>query len=396
MKNLAIRFGIVGFWVLLLVAILYWPTAFFLDSTRPAITIFAWGDILNPTVIEEFAKSTGIKVHLNYYSSNEELLVKLKATKGRGYDLIIPSDYAVKILSREGLLRPLDRTKLDFWPHLNPLLLDQEYDPGNHYSVPFAWEIFGLGIDTEYFEHHPYIPSWRLIFDETLIDYKIGMTNDPHETILLAAFYLYGADSILQRTSKNKEGIPNKGLTDREKEQELPIGPIRTLLTKQRDWVAVYADFRADYLLATRNCPVVVASSSYIWRTMRQYPFIRFILPQEGTFITVENIAIPASTTKAELVYRFINFLYRKESIAAHFTKFGFFPSTTDCLSLIDIDGEAKKLLLSSREEFAQYQYIEQLLPEDVTRDILVEVKTPRVFTDRSTTYQQPFSFQCN
>ncbi len=74
-----------------------------------SINVFAWGDILDPAVIADFEKETGIKVNLNYYSSNEELIVKLKATRGEGYDLIIPSDYAVKILIKEDLLKPIDQ-----------------------------------------------------------------------------------------------------------------------------------------------------------------------------------------------------------------------------------------------------------------------------------------------
>jgi spermidine/putrescine transport system substrate-binding protein len=354
MRKLLIRIGIVGFWLALLAFILYWPRIDWRHLESNSINVFAWGDILDPEVIEDFERKTGIKVHLNYYSSNEELLVKLKATKGEGYDLIVPSDYAVQILIREGLLKPLDKTKLDFWEHLNPLLLGKFYDPANEYSVPFEWEMFGLGVDQSYFQTHPFSPSWRLIFDRNLIDYKIGMRNDPIEAILFASFYLYGY----------KENLAND-----------EINSIRNLLVQQHNWVAVYADFRADYLLATRNCPVVVASSSYIWRTMREFPYVNFIVPKEGTFITIENLALPIATSKEELVYRLMNFLYTKESSATHFNTFGFFPSTTHAFDLMNLDPLAEKLMRSSKEEFEKYHFVQVLLPEDVIRDIWVDVK---------------------
>ena len=195
-------------------------------------------------------KKRGIKVNLNYYSSNEELIVKLKATGGRGYDLIVPSDYAVSILIKAGLVKELDKKKIDFWSTLNPSLTGQFFDPENRYSVPFEWELYGFGIDKDYFKTHPLNPSWKLIFDPKTVDYKISMINDAIEAVEFASFYLYGITPTLD--SQQIEAIKN-------------------VLVEQRNWVTAYANFRGDYFLATRNCPVVIASSSYIWRTMRLF-----------------------------------------------------------------------------------------------------------------------------
>lgn len=355
MKKIIFRSAVVFFWVVLFTAILYWPRIEWHNAEKNSINIFAWGDILETNVIEKFEKDTGIKVHLNYYSSNEELIVKLKATRGEGYDLIIPSDYAVQILMREQLLKPIDKSKLNFWDSLNPVLLGHFFDPDNKYSIPFEWEMFGLGIDKDYFENRPFVPSWRLIFDHNLIDYRIGMVNDPIEAVLFASYYLYGPQEQLSLAQQRATG---------------------QLLISQHDWVAVYASFRADYLLATRNCPVVVASSSYIWRTMRNYPFVGFVVPEEGTFITIENLSIPVASFKEDLVYRFINYLYTKESSAAHFNTFGFFPSTTHAYDLMNLDPLADKLMHSTEKQFSKYHFITELLPEDEIRNIWVEVKS--------------------
>ena len=103
-----IRAGVVIFWAVLICAALYLPDFNFFAREKYSINIFAWGDILEPAVVAEFEKTTGIKVYLNYYSSNEELLVKIKATRGEGYDLIIPSDYTVELLAKDGLLKKID------------------------------------------------------------------------------------------------------------------------------------------------------------------------------------------------------------------------------------------------------------------------------------------------
>lgn len=344
------------FWALVPLGILYLPKLWEYDLGKNSITVFSWGDILDPGVIKEFEKETGIKVHLSYYSSNEELIVKLKATRGKGYDLIVPSDYAVQILRKEKLLKPLDSSQLTFLSQLNPLLLHHFYDPGLEYSVPFAWEIFGLGIDSTYFQEKTYPSSWGLIFDLPTIDYRIGMLNDPIEAVSLAAFYLYGTPHFLSEEEKKH---------------------VRKLLVAQHRFVAVYASFRADYLLATKNCPVVAASSSYIFRTMRKFPFIRFIVPQEGTFISIENLCIPAVSRKSALVYRFMNYLYEKKSIASHFAAYQFLPATTDAYEFLQLPDEMKALL-SPKETLLPYHFIREILPEEEICDLWTDVKSFR------------------
>ncbi len=355
MKKLFIRSGIVLFWVTLICSALYFPKWEVVSHEPNTINIFAWGDILDPAVITEFEQETGINVHLNYYSSNEELIVKLKATGGEGYDLIIPSDYAVNVLIQEKLLKEVDKEKLDFWKFLNPNLVGHFFDPDNRYSIPFEWELFGFGIDKDYFKNKPLDPSWKMIFDPNTIDYKITMINDPIEAVGFAGFYLYGPTTSLDPSQASE---------------------VRDLLVEQKKWVEAYANFRGDYFLATKNCAVAVASSSYIWRTMRLFDFVGFVVPKEGSFITIENLCIPKPSTKEDLVYRFINYLYRPESVASHYHTYGFFPSTTNALELMNMDPLAESLFKASQEDFSKYHFLENILPQQETRDIWVDVKS--------------------
>ncbi len=347
-----IRTGVIIFWAALICGVLYLPEINFFSREKNSINIFAWGDILDPAVVAEFEKTTGIKVYLNYYSSNEELLVKMKATRGEGYDLIVPSDYTVQLLAKEGLLKQIDHKKCTFFKDLNPLLLDHRFDPGNLYSLPLEWEAFGLGIDKAYFEAHPAPPSWDLIFKPQ--DYKIVMLNDPVETILIASYYLYG---------------PVDSLTPEQ------LAGVQKLLIEQKKWVEAYADFRGDYFLATKNSPVAIAASSYIWRTMRRFPFIGFIIPKEGSFLSLENVSIPAATRKDDLVYEFLNYIYSPESVAAHYETYGFFPPTLNALHLMNLDPTAEAIIRSAPEEFKKFQFTRVVATQQQMRDLWVEVK---------------------
>jgi spermidine/putrescine transport system substrate-binding protein len=355
MKKFFIRGGVILGWIILIFCALYWPKWKVIPYDKNTINIFAWGDILEPSIVSDFEKETGIKINLSYYSSNEELLVKIKATRGEGYDLIIPSDDAVHSLIKEELLKPINKEKLPFFDSINPNLRGHFYDPQNTYSIPFEWEIFGFGIDKEYFENRPFTSSWGLVFDPEFVHYKITMENDPMDATNFAAIYLYNSLSPL----------------DGEKAET-----IRQLLMEQKRWVAAYANFRGDYFLATRNVAVVVASSSYILRTKKLFNFVDFVVPQEGTFITIENLCIPKPSEKEDLVYRFINYLYTPKSVAAHFETYSFFPATLQAIDSLNIDESTKKIIFSSPEDFKKYHFFKNLLPPKETRDLWVEIKT--------------------
>ena len=342
---------IILFWIGLFFGSLYFPKWEFLSLDDKTLSIFTWGDVLEPSVIEEFEKETGIKVHFNFYYSNEELAVKLQATKGEGYDLIVPSDYAVKILAREGLLKEIDKSQLTFWNQLNPALLNQFFDPGNRYSIPFEWEIYGLGINVQALPHVD--PSWKLVFDPPS-EYKITMINDPIEAVAFSSFYLFG---------------PKESLTP------LEVENIKTLLTKQKKWVEAYTQNRGDYFLATKNCPLVLTTNQNAARTMRQFSFVDFIVPKEGTFISIENFCIPKASDKEKLVYKLINFLYTKESMKKHYIKYHFYPALNVPLKEFEDNPRFDSMVRASEIAPEKIHFLHKLLPQRELQELWIEVK---------------------
>ncbi|MGD0664568.1 MAG: spermidine/putrescine ABC transporter substrate-binding protein [Rhabdochlamydiaceae bacterium] len=353
-RKIFIRASVVFFWTLLIFGILYWPEETFLSNNR-AINVFAWGDILDPAIVADFQKETGIKVNMNFYASNEEMIVKLKATGGQGYDMIIPSDYSVEILAKEGLLKELDKSKLNFLPNLNPKLVNLPFDPGNVYSVPFEWELYLIGIDKTYFANRSYDPSWKMVFDTDNINYLITMINDPIQSIDLVSFYLFG----------NVTTINDQQLSD-----------VTDLLIAQKKHVNAYADFRADYFLATKNSVAVIASSSYLWRTMKKFPFVGYVLPKEGSVITIENLCIPKPSKKEHLTYQLMNYLYTRASMKSHYDTFSIFPATTDVIDDLNESEDTHRLLTMEGDEFKNLRFTTVVASQEKIRDAWVKIKT--------------------
>ena len=76
-----------------------------------SINLYNWSDYIPPDLLKKFEKDTGIKVNLDVYDSNESLLAKLKAG-ATGYDVVVPSDYMIKIMIDEKLLTKFEANKM--------------------------------------------------------------------------------------------------------------------------------------------------------------------------------------------------------------------------------------------------------------------------------------------
>jgi spermidine/putrescine transport system substrate-binding protein len=352
-----IRLMILLFWVML-IATLLWMTTIRLSpkSENNTLQIYGWSEIFLPEELEEFEKETGIKIRMHYYSTNEEMLVTLKATGGKGYDLVVPSDYAVSMLVKDDLIKPLDHSKLNFLHHLNPILLGHQYDPDNTYAIPYQWEIFGFGIDSDYFSKHTLTPSWDTIFNPKDSEFKLAMTNDPIEAVNFASYFLFG----------NSEELTGK-----------QVRKVRDLLQKQKQWVEAYSGLRADYLLATRNCHLALSLSSFIFRSYEQYPHVKFVNPKDWTFVSIENMSIPKETTKDDQIYEFINFLYRPEKLGRNTSVYRTFPATTNTIPYLKKDPpEYIEILENSHLFRGKLYFIHHLIPEKEIRKIWVDVKS--------------------
>jgi spermidine/putrescine transport system substrate-binding protein len=315
------------------------------------LSILTWGDILEPEVIQEFEKKFNAKVHLSYYASNEELLVKMKATEGAGYDILIPSDYAVAKLIEHDLVQPLDKKLIPNSSKIDPLLLNQFYDPQNRYSLPFEWEAYGFGYNKNSLTLS--LASWDLLFNPDL-DFKFVMTNDPNEAIQFASFYLFGPKTMLNPS-------------------ELNI--VIDLLSSSRKRTQAYASFRSDYFLATRSVPLVVASSSYVWRSMKNFPFIGFKIPDEGSFLTIENVCLSKKSKNYELAHKMINFLYSDESMKKHFETFSFFPSTLYQIPNLSLDEDVNEIIENRESLFKKLRFINELSTQEKIQDAWVKIK---------------------
>ena len=136
----------------------------FSDGDPPkTLYYFTWSDYVGPEVLEEFERRTGAKVVVDTFSSNEELLAKLQSGAS-GYDVIVPSDFMVSVMMKEGLLAELDLARIPNAQRLANGLATLSVDPEHRFSVPYLWGTVGIGYDSNVIPIPP--DSWAVLWDE--------------------------------------------------------------------------------------------------------------------------------------------------------------------------------------------------------------------------------------
>jgi spermidine/putrescine transport system substrate-binding protein len=342
-----------GLFIIIVIGIIYVflhiPTIIDYFRTQRSINVLAWPNVIDAEHFAAFEEKTGIKVYLTYFDSYEELVIKLRAGGG-DYDLVMASDYAVNILMQHNLVKKINREKINFWPHLYKALLGLYYDPKNEYTIPFAWEIYGIGIDTAAFNGKIPRATWGLLFDGKHALDRIGMLDDAREIVSIAALYLFG---------------PKKSILTAQ-----DLAQIKELLLKQKKRVAMYTDLRTDYILLSGAVPVTMGISSNIYNAMRHHKNIHFLMPKEGSFILIDLWLLPQTTKKEDLVYEFLNFLYQPDILQKYADRYNFFPVRDEVTS-----SDNRFFLAPTKTLFSSLRFFNYVISEQPLRELWIALK---------------------
>lgn len=325
------------------------PEFFNFFRTGKSINVLAWPNVLDAQYLQEFENKTGIKVYLTYFENYEELIVKMSSASG-DYDLVMASDYAVKALLENNVVKEIDKNRLDFWQQIYPVMKNLYFDPQNKYSVPFAWEIYGIGIDINQFQGKAPDATWGLLFDPKIWSGNIGMIDDAREVVAIAALYLFD--------NPNQLGMQQ-------------LAQIKQLLLKQKQRVAMYTDLRTDYLLVSQVAPVVLGISSDIYNAKRFYNNIQFLLPKEGSFIVIDNFMITKSSKKDDQVYALLNYLYQPKVLKKYAKRYNFFPVLPAIFSEQD-----QYFLTPTQHLFSRLHFFPANIAEQPLRDLWIALKS--------------------
>lgn len=114
------------------------------------LNLYTWGDYDSPDLLGKFRDDFDVLLQVDSYGSNEELIAKLSSSRGTsGYDVVVPTGSQIDRFASHDLLQPLDKSLIPNFSHMDPNLIDQDFDPGNKYTICKAWGTTGFAYRTD-------------------------------------------------------------------------------------------------------------------------------------------------------------------------------------------------------------------------------------------------------
>ncbi len=274
------------------------------------VNFYNWSDYIDPAVLEDFTKQTGIKVKYDTFDSNDMLETKL-LTGRSGYDLVVPTAYFLERQIKAGVFQKLDKSKLpnlgNAWDEIAKRLA--VYDPGNQYAVNYMWGTIGIGYNVkkarEVLGADAKIDSWDIVFKpENLARFKdcgVHMLDAADDLFSTALYYL-------------KLNPNTKEQADLEKAADL--------LTKIRPFVRKFHSSEYLNALASGEICLVLGFSGDIKQAQKRAVEakngieIAYAIPKEGAQLWFDNLSIPKDAKNVAEAHALIDYLLKPEVAA--------------------------------------------------------------------------------
>jgi spermidine/putrescine transport system substrate-binding protein len=274
-------------------------------ATVPAqaetLRLLTWGSYAPEELIQKFeAKYPDINVEVTF-SNNEEMIAKLRATGGAGFDLAQPSHDRIFAAQQEyNIYKPLDLSKIDTSNMqaalLNGVKANTTID-GEVYAVPHQWGTSGLMTNKSM---APEISAWGDLCDPK---YKGKTSMRLKRTILLGMAFDMGED-------------PFAAYADLDKYQAI-LDKVADKLIACKDNIKAYWK-GGDDLSAMMLSGEIVASETWDSTAYKLYgenPDIVFVPPATGALAWIDTFALPRKGEADDAAYKWINFVMETENV---------------------------------------------------------------------------------
>ncbi|WP_193174112.1 extracellular solute-binding protein [Oricola nitratireducens] len=275
------------------------------SASADTLRLLTWGGYAPENVVAMFEKETGNTVEVTK-SNNEEMIAKLRATGGGGFDLVQPSQDRIAGPQAEfGIYKPIDLSKIDaaqFIPSMLEATKANTTVDGEVYGVPHVWGTSGLVLDTtkaagvkDYTDLCNADVAGKVSYRlkrPTLIGFAFSMGMDP--------FAAYGDEAAYT-------DIMNK---------------VEAKLIECKPNVKTYWGGGDELLNLMRSGEVVAAMAwdTGGWKLNADNPDITFVAPTSGALGWIDTFALPAKGKADDVAYAWINFVMQPK-IAALITE---------------------------------------------------------------------------
>ena len=290
------------------------------------LKILTWKGYAPAALVQKFEKQTGLKVELTY-SNNEEMISKLRATRGAGFDLAQPSqDRISSVQAKYKIYKPLDYSKINASQIIPSMLAAVKKNTkvgGNSFAVPFCYGTSGLIVNTKL------APNAKDYSDLLNSKYAGKISYRLKRPTLIGVAFAKGDNPF----AKYSDAKAYKKLMD----------GVAADLVKAKPFAKNYWA-NGDALLGMLRSGEVTVAMGWDgggWKLHKENPDLDFVAPKSGALGWIDTFAIPSKAKNVEGAYKWINFMLKPEN-AAYFTNdSGYGTASNGAIEFLDADKKA-------------------------------------------------------
>ena len=303
------------------------------------VIVYNWGEYIDPQVLDDFEKETGIQVVYDEFETNEIMYPKIESGAS-SYDVVCPSDYMIQKMIENDLLAKIDFNNVPNSKNIGEQYWKQsrQFDTTNEYSVPYCWGTVGILYNKTMVDEP--VDSWSILWDEKYAD-NILMQDSVRDSFMVALKY---------------KGYSMNTLNEKE------LNEAKEALIEQKPLTQAYViDQVRDKMIGEEAAIGVIYSGEAIF-TQRENENLEYVIPKEGTNVWIDSWVIPKNSKNKENAETFINYMCRADVALKNFEFITYSTPNEAARALIkDEDIRNSKIAFPDLNQFSNletFQYI--------------------------------------
>ena len=253
--------------------------------------VYNWGEYMAPGIISAFEKKTGAKVVMDNFDSNEQMYIRV--ANGESYDILVPSDYMIERLKKEGKLRKLNKKKLTAIQDLYSGVKNLPYDRNNDYSVPYFWGSVGIVYNKKKVSEEDIKKQGFSIFQNKKYKGRTYLYDSERDSFMMALKDLGYSMNTRDKREINEAYRWLLKAVENTKPEMVTDEIIDNMAQGRRDIAVMYS-----------------GDAAYV---MKENKDMEFWLPKSGTNVWSDAMVIPKNAKEVDLAHEFINFVTSRD-----------------------------------------------------------------------------------
>ncbi len=338
--------------ILLIIGILCYAKYLIIKTTKEydsQLYVYNWGEYIDPSVINDFETLYNIDVVYETYDSNETLYAKVKNNNNR-YDVIFPSEYMLEKMVDEQLIIPFNQDLIPNKSQINPDLLAGS---NVNYGLPYFWGSVGIIYDPQ--KTSLDFTSWNDLWDPSLKN-QVILVDSAREVL---GFSLQSLGYSLNTTNK----------------QQLRWA-LDKLITLRPNIKAIIGDEILQTMSQGEATAALTWSGSAKYIQAKNHN-LKYVIPNEGTNIWIDNVAIPKSCQNLDGAHQFINYLMDSNIAKKNSDYVGYSTTNSITQQQYQQENDFNPIYYPNIDDRHKYEFYHNLTKEDnmLYNDLFLEFK---------------------